>query len=55
MYQGKEYNECTTEGYGNKYWCGHQYEVGFNHGWGMCSGPCKSPPGIEKEILLGGL
>ena len=45
QYKGKEFNECTTEGYGSQFWCGTTYSVGEWTGWGLCSGPCPSLPG----------
>ena len=44
QYMGKEYNECTTDGYGSTYWCGTTFTV-TNVGWGVCSSSCISAPG----------
>ena len=40
-YNGKEYNECTTEDYGDSLWCGTTYSVTHDAGWGLCSDPSK--------------
>lgn len=44
QYTGKEYNECTTDGYGSSYWCGTTFSV-TNIGWGTCSSSYISEPG----------
>ena len=52
-YRGKEYNECTTEGWGNVYWCGTAPTAQENAGWGLCKCPecgCPAPQSKnEKE------
>lgn len=54
-YGGKEYDKCTTHGWGNVYWCGTTYSVGVNSGWGLCKCPecgCPAPEtknGAENE------
>ena len=48
-YNGKEYYECTTEGYEDSYWCGTTYSVTDHAGWGFCSGPCK--PLKRRNVL----
>ena len=50
QYKGKEYSECTSEGYNNTYWCGTTYSVtGSSKTWGMCSGPCKLIAGKKRQ------
>ena len=52
QYKGKEYNECTSEGYNNTYWCGTTYAVTASSGtWGMCSGPCKLIAGKKSKNI----
>ena len=50
-YRGKTYNECTTEGWGNIYWCGTVPTAQGNAGWGLCKCPeCGCPaPESKKE------
>ena len=49
-YNGKNYFECTTEGYEDVFWCGTTYSVTDHAGWGFCSGPCK--PMKRRENLI---
>ena len=48
-YRGKEYDKCTTEGWGNVYWCGITYSVQENSGWGLCKCPECGCPAPESE------
>ena len=49
-YNGKQYFECTTEGYEDNFWCGTTYSVTDHAGWGFCSGPCK--PKKRRKALI---
>ena len=51
-YNGKEYFECTAEGYEDNFWCGTTYSVSDHAGWGYCSGPCKPIKG--RKVLKNG-
>ena len=51
-YLGKEYNECTTEGWGNVYWCGTTSTAQAYTGWGLCKCPecgCPAPESKNKK------
>ena len=51
-YRGKEYNECTTEAYGNIFWCGTTYHVTFSEStWGNCSSSCLVAPGNSSAQI----
>ena len=45
LYNGKEFNECTSYGYESQFWCGTTYSVKEFARWGMCFGPCPFFPG----------
>ena len=48
-YHGKEFNECTTEGWGNVYWCGTTPTAQGNAGWGLCKCPECGCPASESN------
>ena len=58
-YDGKEYTQCTDAGWNcpNCFWCGTQFDVTTNSGWGMCEENClkvlgRSFPGYFLRYIL---
>lgn len=48
VYDGKEFTKCTNYDWVDSsdcsgcFWCGTQYQVTWDSGWGMCNDKCET-------------
>ena len=45
-YEGEDYNRCTNYDCPDCFWCGTEYNVTYETGWGLCAQDCMKYDGM---------